>query len=305
MSETLPTAIFAGTGKFAAEILTGLVKLAKVDLVITRPYPPMLPSPVAEVAVKHGLPLSAPPKIQLEKDRLTQLQPDVMIVADYGQIIPLEILQLPRKSSLNVHPSLLPKYRGPAPIQQAILNGDKETGTTLMLMDSQMDHGPIIAQSTRFLTETETAPELEQQLALDSLALLNKYLSRYLNNEIVPQEQLHELATAHSYTNKEDGEINQNMTIATIDKKYRAYQPWPGIWMWQDVRGKLKRLKIVEMSLGSLLPSAQPGHWTWFNDTLLWRAQDAAINIKKLQVEGGKILNAKEFFIGYPGLFEK
>jgi methionyl-tRNA formyltransferase len=304
-----PRVAFAGTGQFAARILEAIIDSVDLRLIITRALPHNSLSPVSQLASQSTRPVLSPGKIEeIEKNLLAE-KLDLLIVADYGQIIPLRILEIPRLGSLNVHPSLLPQHRGPAPIQQAILQADELTGVTLMQMDAQMDHGPIVAQSSYKLTGHESAVELELILATQAQELLKKKLPEFIAGRLQPQLQNDNVATKHGFMKRQDGLVAPQMTTERIFRLYRAYMPWPGVWLNQIIRGQSKRIKLLAISLNTAgdfnKGAATPGQWLWQSNKLYWQAQDGLIQVEKLQVEGSKPLLATEFARGYPDLFRQ
>jgi methionyl-tRNA formyltransferase len=267
--------VFIGTSEFGAIILNRLVKNNyKPVLVITQPDKPagrrqtLIPSPVKKEAKLL--------KIGYDLEEIKRIKPDLIITAAYGKIIPKEILEIPEYGALNVHPSLLPKYRGPSPIQTAILNGDKETGITIMLMDQEMDHGPIIAQDRCKIGETTTCQELEKILANQGAKLLIETIPKWIKREIKAKEQDHSKASYTKIIKKEDGKIDWNKSAQEIERKIRAFDPWPGAFTFIKKKDKKIRIKILKAELSK--------------DKLI---------IKKLQPEAKKPMSFEEFKKGY------
>lgn len=168
-------------------------------------------------------------------ENLKMINPDFAIVFAYGKIIPKEILVLPHKGVLNIHPSLLPKYRGPAPVEGALLNNEEHTGVTVMLMDEKMDHGPILAQEKTRIDEEILAPELLKNLIKIGTEKLIEILPKFLHGEISPLPQIHSEATFTKKIIKPDGEINLNDNAQIIFNKYRAYSGGPGIYFFDEI----------------------------------------------------------------------
>jgi len=196
----------------------------------------------------------------------------LLIVASYGEIIPKEVLEIPKHGSLNVHPSLLPKYRGASPIQTALLNGDKTTGVTLMVMDEKMDHGPIVAQEKVEIPEGVKYKELEVILGKKGAELLEKTLDNYLDGKIKPKEQNHKKATFTKILKRDDGKVSLNDDPEEIERKSRALDPWPGIYIiWKG-----KRIKLLEVAV-----------------------EDNKLIIKKVQPEGKKEMSFEDFLRGH------
>ena len=205
----------------------------ELSLVITQPDRPghrnkILPTPIKQAALKHGLHVYQPDRIR-SPESIAQIRwanPELMVVVAYGQILPPEVLEIPPRGVLNVHASLLPRHRGAAPINQAILAGDTETGVTIMLMDEQLDHGPILARRTVPIGPETTAPALTAELAKLGAALLVEVLADL--ERFPPAEQDHAAATLAPRLRKEDGELDWSLPAAEIDRRVRGLDPWPG-----------------------------------------------------------------------------
>jgi len=277
--------IFIGTPEFGAIILEELVKNNyQPVLVITNPDKPvgrkqvLTPPPVKLAAQKYKISIEQPEKIKNSKIKIQNLEPDLIITAAYGQIIPKEILKIPKYGCLNIHPSLLPKYRGPSPIQAAILNGDKETGVTIMLMDEKMDHGPILNQrELEFSILNFQFSKLHDRLADLGAKLLLETIPDWINGKIKPQTQDEKKATYTKIIKKEDGEINWKKPAQEIERQIRAFNSWPGAFTFIQKKGKKIRIKICQAEL----------------------SKDNKLIIKKLQPEGKKPMSFEEFKKGY------
>lgn len=271
--------IFFGNPEFSAIILKTLFSSNyEITAVITNPDAPvgrkqiLTPPPVKILAEKCGINILQPKTLTNYQLPITNYQLDLAIVAAYGKIIPKNILDIPRYGTINVHPSLLPKYRGASPIQNAILNGNKKTGITIMKIDEEMDHGPIFAQEELPIADSDTYESLSQKLALMGAELLIKTIPDYISGKIKPVEQKHSEATYTKIIKKEDGKINWSKSAAEIERMIRAFYPWPAAWaIWN---GKI--LKILEAGVCN-----------------------GNLEIKKLQLESGKALSFKEFLNGH------
>lgn len=218
----------------------------EIVLVITQPDRPghrmkVTPSPVKVAAEELGLPVLQPEKIrdQVVIAQLRELMPDLMVVVAYGQIIPRDVLAVPAKGVVNVHASLLPRHRGAAPIARAILAGDDETGVTIMKMDEQLDHGPVLAARSTAIGTREDAAALTSRLAELGAELLVETLDRLGDIDAVEQE--HARATLAPRLRKEEGELELSMDAREIDRRVRALQPWPGVTL-PTARGRVKIL---------------------------------------------------------------
>jgi methionyl-tRNA formyltransferase len=218
-----------------------------ISLVITQPDRPghrmkMTPPPVKIAAAELGLDVYQPERIREASvvQRLRAAAPDLMVVVAYGQIIPPVILEIPRRGVLNVHASLLPRWRGASPVAHAILAGDHETGVTIMKMDEQLDHGPLLAAEALQIGAGEDAPALTDRLAETGAGLLVETIARL--DEVQPSEQDHSQATLAPRLARQDGELEWEMGPEEIDRRVRALQPWPGATL-PTKRGRVKVLK--------------------------------------------------------------
>ena len=247
-----PNIIFFGTPEFAEIILEKLIDSKyKPSLVVTAPDKPvgrkqvLTPPPVKVLAQKHTIPFLQPASLATPEvaSELQKINPDLLVVAAYGKIIPKNILDIPKHGTLNVHPSLLPTYRGASPIQTALLNGDTQSGLTIMLMDEKMDHGPILAQCELNIQKEETSFTLFDKMAHAGAELLIQTIGGWMDGKITPREQNHKEATVTKIIKREDGHIDWNKSAEEIERMARAFTPWPGIFtFWQD-----KRLKILSL----------------------------------------------------------
>lgn len=305
--------VFFGTPAFALPSLSALREAGyAVAGVVTRPdkssgrHRYLRASAVKTYVLGHDLPVFQ--FSSLKKDEAYQtiaaLSPDVMIVVAYGMLIPKALLQLPRHGILNLHPSLLPKYRGATPIPMSILNREKETGVTIMLLDEFMDHGPILAQTRVPLTEQITTPLLSDKLAIVGAELLLKILPDYLCGAIQPKIQDEAFASFTKLLTPNDGQILwEQKSAIEIDAQIRAFNPNPGTWCeWQG-----KYLKILETlllsdqdTIISLSKSLLPGQFFYDDQKrLLVHCQTGVLEIKRLQPAGKKMMSSADFFHGY------
>lgn len=245
--------IFVGTGRFALPILKAVIDCPffEIAFIVTSPNKlagrkkELTPPPVKQAA--SNLLILQPKKIEDIKEKILKEKPDLAVLADYGQIIPKDILDIPRLGFVNIHPSLLPKYRGPSPIQTSILNGEKKTGISIMLMDGKMDHGPIISQKEIEISSDDTYQSLEEKLSQEAAVFLMEVLPQYIKGEIKPKEQNEEEVSYTKILTREDGKIDLNQTAAEIEKKVRAFYPWPGAWtILNNKRVKIIKAKVTE-----------------------------------------------------------
>jgi len=306
---TKPTKIiFAGTPEFAVPYLQSLIDDVDFEVagVITQPDRPvgrkqiLTPPPVKILANESNLNILQPEDLKGEKieKQLKDLGADILVVVAYGQIIPQNILDLFPERAINVHPSLLPKYRGASPMQSAILRGDKKTGVSIMMMDSKMDHGPILDQIGIKLSGDETAEDLHNKVAEESPKFLMRTIKKYLNGNIKPKEQDHSQATFCKEINKENAKIDWELSAQEISNKIRGYFPSPTAWTTMEG----KRLKIfppVEvMKTLEHKNIKTTGEINIANSKLQVQCGKDSLLINKLQLEGKKPMSAEEFIRG-------
>ncbi|MBI4128440.1 MAG: methionyl-tRNA formyltransferase, partial [Parcubacteria group bacterium] len=230
--------LFMGSSSFGLRILEACREIGDVVGVVTQParargrHLAITPSPIVSYAHTHGIPVYQPEHIRSREAvaALRPLAPDFIVVAAYGQIIPEELLRLPRYGALNVHASLLPRWRGASPIQHAILSGDEKTGVTIICMDEKLDHGPILAQESHALSPADTAESLEAALADLGAALLKKIVPLAAAGRVKPQPQDENIATYAPRLKREDGKIQWEKDAEMIERQIRAFYPWPGSW---------------------------------------------------------------------------
>ena len=223
-------------------------------------------------------------------------QADLLVVGFYGKILSQEMIEAPKYGVLNVHPSLLPKYRGPTPVPTAILNGDKETGVTIMQLDQEVDHGPILAQQTVPTGENEyTTPELRQILWELGADMLVEIIPKWIAGEIKPKEQDHAKATYTQRLTREHGKIDWNKGAAAIARQIRAYYPWPGTHTtWQG-----KMIKILKGTVKETTEQHTPGTVVSIDKGFGVATGKGILVIEELQMEGKKPISAPEFLLGY------
>jgi methionyl-tRNA formyltransferase len=241
--------VFVGTAPFAVPSLRALAAAGhEIALVVTQPDRPghrlqLTPPAVKVAALELGLPVFQPERIRQPEavERIRQAAPELMVVVAYGQIIPRAVLEIPPRGVINVHASLLPRHRGAAPVAYAILAGDRVAGVTIMQMDEQLDHGPVLAYSEEVeIGAREDAAELTARLAEIGARTLVKGLADLDRNS--PREQDHAAATTAPKLSREDGELTWELPAAEIDRRVRAFQPWPGVTLpWGGRRVKVLR----------------------------------------------------------------
>lgn len=248
---------FFGTPPFTTDFLDALVASGySPSLVVTGPDRPVgrgmvLTSPEPKVwAASHGVQVLQPEKLNDEFfAELSQTPWDLFVVVAYGKIMPERVIGLPKYGTINVHYSLLPKYRGATPVESALLNGDTTTGVTIQQMAYKLDSGAILATKEIPIDPTDTTPTLRNTLNTEALQLLLSLIKNILEHNTTPVVQDESLVTSCKKISKEDGEINLTDDDVTNDRKFRAYTPWPGSYFFQDVGGKMLRIKITKAHL--------------------------------------------------------
>jgi len=222
--------------------------------------------------------------------KIKELKPNLVVVASYGKIIPKEILKIPKYGCLNVHASLLPKYRGPSPVQAAILNNDKETGVTIILMDEKIDHGPIVANSKfRIPNPKITYEQLLKEMAELGVKLLIETIPKWISGKIKPKPQNESRASYTKILKREDGKIDWSEPAEKIERQIRAFYPWPGSFTFLKKDGKILRVKILEANISR----------TEKKNQLSVKCGKNYLVIKKIQPESKKPMSAEDFLRGY------
>ena len=301
----LPTLVFMGTPEFALPSLKELIAAgAPISLVVTQPDRPrgrgrkMVAPPVKLLAEAEGIPVYQPQKVKSVEaiERIANLAPDCIVVVAYGQLLSAEILALPRLGAVNVHASILPKYRGPAPINWALIRGEEKTGITTMLMDIGMDTGDILLQSEVPIEPEDTAGTLHDRLAEEGAKLLVETLHLLKKGKLKPRAQDDSQATYAPMLVKEDGEIDWNEEANKICCRIRGLDPWPGgFTLWQG-----KRLKLFGCQPLSISTQAKPGTVIAADEGGLQVASGKGVAlIKTLQLEGRRSLPVADFLRGY------
>ncbi len=268
---TIGRIAFLGTGSFAVPLLARLPELADDLLVVSAPDRPAgrrlqpRPSPVSALARERGMILVTPGRLRSDEGRaaLRAFAPDGILLAAYGQLVPADLLSVAERPPLNVHPSLLPRHRGAAPVAGTILAGDPEGGVTLMVMTTALDAGPIVSQWRVPLDGREEAPVLESRLAELAAGEVPALLERWRDGGLDPVPQDETKATVvHAFT-RDDGWIDWGSDAAAVDRQVRALQPWPGAWTTLDGRRLHVRRAhpvpgVAALPIGALLPGGEP-----------------------------------------------
>jgi methionyl-tRNA formyltransferase len=304
--------VFMGTPQFAVPSLRALAEGPYSITVVTQPDKPagrggrVTPPPVKVLAQELGLPVLQPATLKDPDFRaqLAEMEPDVTVLVAYGEYVAPSLLDLPKHGSINLHPSLLPRWRGSTPIQSALLAGDEVTGASIIRMDRGLDTGPILAQRSTPIAPDETHPELSERLARLGAELLAETLPRWLNGEIEPVPQPEEGATLTRELSKEDGLIDWTAPAVEIGRRVRAFQPWPGTYTyWQGRLLKVLRARPVSLPAptegvipGTVLVLQQPGS----PRSLAVITGDGALELLEVQLAGKPAIEARALLTGYP-----
>lgn len=309
--------IYMGTPQFAVPALEALIDGAapgkvladgyEIVTVITRPDKPagrgreIVFSPVKQVALRHGIPVWQPGSFKKAENSqaLAAYHADLYIVAAFGQILPQAVLDQPRYGTLNIHASLLPKYRGADPIAEAILQGDSETGVSIMLLDAGVDTGPVLAHRSIPIANTETTSSLTVKLADLGAQTVMDVLPAWVEQHITPEPQNEREASHTRMLKKEDGAVKWERPADMLARQVRAYFPWPGTYTFW--RGKLLKIIAAEalpqttlFAPGTVIVTDEAGH-----KTLLVATGVGLLKITQLQLEGKKAMGCEEFLRGY------
>ncbi len=297
--------VFFGTQSFGTGILEALLKSGdySIDAVVTQPDRPIgreqevVMSPAKQFALHNGLTVLQPENLKnFANDHKDLAKADVFVVCQYGLIIPQSVLDMPKSDTINVHTSLLPKYRGASPIQTALMNGETETGVTIMLMDAKLDHGPILSQEKTTIDKDDTADTLGQKLLMTAGPLLVTTLRQWLDKKITPTPQDDTLATTCKLLSRDDGKLNFSKTADELYNLYRGTTPWPGIYTtWNG-----KRLKLLKISpSATTLPSGE----AQIDGTRLFiGCAEGSLEVHELQLEGKKAQTTPIFIQGNRGI---
>jgi methionyl-tRNA formyltransferase len=298
--------VFMGTPHFSVPGLQALHQNGyEIALVVTQPDRPkgrgrrITPSPVKQTAQDLGYPVIQPAFIKTPDfaNQIKSLKPDFQVVIAYGKILPENVLALPRIGTINIHASLLPRLRGAAPIQWAVINGETETGVCSMLMDKGMDTGDVLLTAKEAIEAGDTAGTLHDRLAVKGARVLIDTLIAYADNTIQPLPQEHNLATYAPMLTKDDGLINWNKSAKSLENFIRGVTPWPGAYtFWGD-----KRLKIFRTTpITADIPQPSGTVLVGFPDELRVATGDGVLSIREIQGASGKRLTIKEFLRGHP-----
>jgi len=297
-----PRLVFMGTPAFAVPSLAALFDIGDVVAVVTQPDKPkgrgqaLAISPVKAFAQERGVPVLQPQKLRTPpfSEELKKLAPDVCVVTAYGKILPKDLLETPTRGCVNVHASLLPRFRGAAPIQWAIAHGDVETGVTLMVMDEGLDTGPMLAEKRLPIAPDETSASLHDKLSSLGGELLRQHLPAYLRGELKPVPQPSEGVVLAPIIQKEDGRLDFTRSAVELERRVRAFTPWPGAFT--SLEGKLLKVHRVQVGQGrgepgTVLASGPQG--------LEVACREGSLVLVELQPEGKRVMKAGEFLAGH------
>ena len=295
--------VFFGSSNFSKTVLQTLNNDCKISLVVTKQPMPvgrkkiLTKTPVAELAETLTIPYITPSSLKdpTVVTHIADTNPDLFVVVAYGKIIPQVLLDIPKFGPLNIHGSLLPKYRGASPIQAALYNGDKTTGITIMLMDAQMDHGPIIKEFSLPISGTMTFPELELALSELTVAHISKTIADVISGTISPHPQIETDASFTKIIKKEDGHIDWNHAATAIYNQWRAYIQWPGIW----TRLETHIISIKECVVSKNAYSFAPGTIIIEDHKLFVQCGTGVLELITIQPEGKNHMKAIDFINGH------
>ena len=297
--------IFMGTPTFAVPALDALLE-ANCDIIGVFTQPDrrsgrgrrLTAPPVKEAAIERSLPVFQPPSLRRDEEarrHIASLAPDLIVVVAYGLFLPSDTLDVPPLGALNIHPSLLPKHRGPSPVATAILEGDASTGVTLMQLDEGMDSGPVIAQRETVITRDENAEDLTVRLFKMGAELLADTIYQWQDGEIAPVPQGEADATITRLLKREDGAIDWTQSAEQVARQIRAYHPWPGSFTHWNGR----QLKVHEASALGGAESELPGTVTELPQGIAVATGEGALLLRRVQIEGRQATDISEFARGY------
>lgn len=295
--------VFAGTPEFAAQALAAILAAGQdVPLVLTQPDRPsgrgmaLKASPVKQLALEHGLQVHQPASLKSAESRqpIIDASPDVMVVAAYGLILPQTALDIPRLGCINIHASLLPRWRGAAPIQRAVLAGDAETGVTLMRMEAGLDTGPMLLKGRLPITDADCAATLHDKLAALGARLIVEALPRLARGELPGEPQPAEGVTYAAKLEKSEAALDWRQTAVALSRAVRAFDPFPGTVA--RIEGQTIKVWRAEPAPGA----GEPGTVLAANvDGILVACGEGALRLVELQKSGGKRLQAADFLHGF------
>jgi methionyl-tRNA formyltransferase len=297
-----------GTAELSCASLQAMASLpeSRIEGVVTQPDRPrgrgmkVTPSPVKDLAVERGFRVLQPERARSEAflQELRSIAPDLIVVAAYGQILPVPVLEVPQFGCLNVHTSLLPKYRGAAPIQWALINGDSVTGVTIMKMDAGMDTGGIVLQEETKILPDDDSGTLHDRLAILGAQALMRAIPEYVAGRLQPRPQPEEGVSAAPKIRKEDCQIDWSRPAHSIRNRIRAFSPWPGAFLKLGPEGPARLLKVWEAGIENR--SGKAGEILIANQNeLIISCGEGALRLLTVQPEGGRKMTAQQFLAGH------
>lgn len=307
--------VYFGSPELSVPFLSALVTSADFEVVgvVTQPEKPigrkaiMTKSPVHAFASQHRVPVFTYTSLKSAEvaTELSKLNADVFVVVVYGKIIPKAILNIPKFGCINVHPSLLPKYRGPSPFQEAIRMGEKITGVSIMLLDEGMDTGPILAAQTFPIDDRETSETIQTKIVAIGVPLLLESLKKWTMSDLIRIPQDNSLATYSKILTKEDGKIDWSKSAIEIDRHVRAYKPWPGTYfVWNDA-GKITRIVIHETLALETTSHQVPGSIVSDSTRIFVVSGDhSLLELISIQPEGKNKMSPNEYIQGHRAFLE-
>ncbi|MGC4117152.1 MAG: methionyl-tRNA formyltransferase [Myxococcales bacterium] len=292
-----------GTPDFAVPSLEACTQLGEVVLVVTQPDKPkgrgqeLSAPPVKQWALAHGLPVKQPEKLKATRfhEELSPLAPDVVVVAAYGKILPPELLAVPRHGCVNVHGSLLPRWRGAAPIQRSVASGDPTTGVCLMVMEAGLDTGPVFARREIPIEATDTGGSMHDKLAKLGAEALLVELPAYLAGQRPPVAQDHAAATLAPMLKKEEGALDFSQPARVLEARMRGFTPWPGAYT--HLNGKLLKVLAARVGSGKGIPGEV---LVATNDGIEIACGDGSLVLTEVLPEGKRAMSAAQFLSGRP-----
>jgi methionyl-tRNA formyltransferase len=302
----MPKILFMGTPQFAVPSLAKLIEHYDVVAVVTQPDAPagrgkqLTQSPIKQLALSAGLPVLQPETLKPPEivEQLRSFAPDCIVVAAFGQILRKPVLEMPQFGCINVHGSLLPRWRGASPVSAAIAAGDASTGITIMQMDVGLDNGPMLSRREEMIRPDDTAGSLMERLSHIGAALLIETLPKYFAGEIAPETQDEGQVTLCRQIKKEEGAIDWHKRAIDIERHVRAMQPWPGAFT--SVNGK--RLKVNRSQVSDSKLESAPGTIAIHKNSVSVQCGDGVLELLEVQPEGKKAMPAADFARGQPYL---
>jgi len=296
--------VFMGTPDFAVPVLQTLLETQTVAGVVTQPDRPagrgqtLRHSPVKQLALQAGVPLYQPASLRPPEaaEPIRAWAPEAIVVAAFGQILRPHILSLPPRGCINVHASLLPRWRGASPIHHALLAGDPETGISLMQMDAGLDTGPVYVQEAIPIRPDDTAETLHDRLAALGAEMIRRHLDDILAGRLVPQPQDGQAATYAPMIKKEEGELDWQEPAIALERRVRAMTPWPGAYTWWQG----ERLRVHRARARADGPEAPPGTVVRTRDAIVVTAGAGSLQLLQIQPAGGRVMAVEAFVNGHP-----